>query len=182
MSMSQVYVAGVGSVFPIVSIALTSKVCVPSVSELYVFGVIHSVNVVGVVVVLSSLHSKVAPTGLVLVKVNVPVFWLVGFVGLDVIVVSGELVSTTPHDATAFAVLPTVSTILACPQNGPSGIGFVVGTEYVPVVGQMKVGRVWFSVFVVPVVIEIVTVPPASHVPVTVVVGFVTTGGTVTVM
>ena len=181
MSMSQVYVAGVGSVFPIVSIALTSKVCVPSVSELYVFGVIHSVNVVGVVVVLSSLHSKVAPIGLVLVKVKLAVDWLVGFVGLEVIVVSGEVVSTTPHDATAFAVLPTVSVILACPQNGPSGIGSV-GIEYVPVVGQVNGVRVWFSVFVVPVVIEIVIVPPGSHVPFTVVVGVVTTGGTVTVM
>ena len=107
--------------------------------------------------------------------------------GLGVVVIDGTTtvmkvdLSTTPHDATAFAVLPTVSVILACPQNGPSGIGSV-GIEYVPVVGQVNGVRVWFSVFVVPVVIEIVTVPPASHVPVTVVVGVVTTGGTVTVM
>ena len=114
---------------------------------------------------------------------HVPVIAGLGVVAIDgTTTVMNVDLSTIPHDATAFAVLPTASTILACPQNGPSGIGFVVGTEYVPVVGQVNGVRVWFSVFVVPVVIETVTVPPASHVPVTVVVGVVTTGGTVTVM
>src|SRR5437899_10420441 len=65
VSMVQVKLAGVASMFPAGSIARTWKVWLPAASALYLFGLVHAANAPP-----SSLHSKVLPA-LVAVKLKV---------------------------------------------------------------------------------------------------------------
>ena len=81
-----VYVAGLASTLPAVSIALTWKLCDPSESDGVVNGEVHAANADE-----SSEHWKVEVS--LAVKLRLGVVTLLGFVGYAVIVVSGAVVS-----------------------------------------------------------------------------------------
>jgi hypothetical protein len=81
-------VAGVDSVFPAPSVALTSNTWLPARRPLYTSGLEQAVKEAP-----SRLHSNVEPASLAL-KTNVAVVSVVGSVGPESIVVWGALVST----------------------------------------------------------------------------------------
>jgi hypothetical protein len=85
----QVRTAGVGSVLPAGSVALTSKVCPPSARALYVTPLVQDTKTP-----VSSLHSKLLPASLA-VNVNVALVSLVAPKGPVAIAVSGAATSTT---------------------------------------------------------------------------------------
>jgi len=107
VSTVQVRVAGVGSTFPAISAARTSKVWLPSESALYAFGLEHGENGAP-----SSLHSKLDP-GSLEVNVNAAAVALVGSAGPEPIVVSGAVRSTIQvYEAGVGSTLPTASVAL----------------------------------------------------------------------
>ena len=86
VSILHVYVAGLASTLPAVSIALTWKLCDPSESDGVVNGEVHATNAAE-----SNEHWKVEVS--LAVKLRLGVVTLLGFVGYAVIVVSGAVVS-----------------------------------------------------------------------------------------
>jgi hypothetical protein len=84
-SIVQAWVAGVASVFPAKSVALTSKVCEPAASPVYALGEVQEAKAPA-----SSLHSKVEPASEEL-KEKLASVELVGSAGLLAIVVWGSL-------------------------------------------------------------------------------------------
>ena len=86
VSIIHVYVAGLASTLPTVSVARTWKLCDPSASAGVVNGEVHAANAPE-----STEHSKVEAS--LAVKPKLDVDNLLGLVGLDVNVVSGAAVS-----------------------------------------------------------------------------------------
>ena len=103
-SISQFQREGEESVFPAASVALTSKLWLPSANPVYVFGVEQFSHPNP-----SRLHSNVL-FGSLLSKAKVAVGSGVGFGGLSVIVVSGSVKSTVQfHSAGVRSSFPASS-------------------------------------------------------------------------
>jgi hypothetical protein len=88
VSTVQVNVAGLASVLPNASRARTSKVWLPSARPEYACGLVQAVNAPP-----SSLQSNVLPASVEVNEKLAPV-WLVGFAGVEVMLVSGAVAST----------------------------------------------------------------------------------------
>ncbi len=118
VSIVHVYEAGDASVFPKGSTARTAKVCDPSAKVARVLGGTQAENAPP-----SMLHSKVAVAS-GLMNVNMGVALLLGLLGVEVIVVSGAVVSITQvYDAGVGSVLPKLSSVRTLKVCEPSAKG-----------------------------------------------------------
>ena len=103
-SIVQVKLAGVPSVFPAASVALTWKVCEPAARPLYVCGLVQAAKAAP-----SSEHWKLEPVSVEL-KLKLGPVELDGLDGVDVIVVSGAVSSIVHvYVAGVGSVFPTAS-------------------------------------------------------------------------
>src|SRR5918999_1414523 len=106
-SIVHVTAAGVPSVLPAASVALTSKVCEPALRPMYDLGEVHDVNAPA-----SSLHSNVEPASLE-VKLKLGSASLSGSEGEAVIVVCGSVRSIVQvKEAGEASTLPAASVAL----------------------------------------------------------------------
>ena len=103
VSIVHVRLAGVGSVFPAASVAFTWKVWLPTARPVYAFGLVQPANAAP-----SRLHWKVEPDSLE-EKLKLGLVELLGFAGLDVIVVSGGVVSIVHVYVAATPTFPIAS-------------------------------------------------------------------------